>query len=444
MSGRASRGVSGSSVVTRRALLKGAAAGAATVGAAPLISACGGNSKSGGSNGKQTITVVQNGNAASNGPFLNAVKKFEAAHPNIAVTTVFIPEPDWVTYMASLQTRLAGGSKYDAVYLATEAQLALYSKGALQPLDDFIKKDQSIVDEYYADIAPNVRNQFKQHAPSDGKTYFVQHQCNVMGIWYSKKTLAKYGLSAPADDWTWDDLEGYCAKLAKHDVYGAYLTNDMFLGMSPWIYTNGSNILSDDWKTSKVNSPQALEAARFARGLIAGGYAPEPGGTFDQFNAMKNGKIAMFGFPVPAYLNFKSLGGSADYAIAPWPKKVSQGSPVGCGAYGVPKTSQNAEAAWEFIKWIISKQTQTADILAMSAQPMRQSVLESDAYLKVLPEGAKNLSEAMTYATLIPGVDQASAVEDAIQKNWSQIISGNTTPASGLQTMNSAISGLLS
>jgi len=124
----------------------------------------------------------------------------------------------------------------------------------------------------------------------------------------------------------------------------------------PYLLTNGASTLSADWKTSTVNTPQAIDAATFMRSLGEKKISPEPGGTFDQFTATAQGKMAMFGGGRWPVLNMRTLNVVSKMKILPWPQKTTKGSPVGWGCYPIMKGAQNVEAAWAFVKFIATKE----------------------------------------------------------------------------------------
>ena len=63
-----------------------------------------------------------------------------------------------------MATRLAGGQQLDVVQIATEGQRIFMTKDLLEPLDDYIKKDQAAVDAYYKDTPESIRKFLQQYA----------------------------------------------------------------------------------------------------------------------------------------------------------------------------------------------------------------------------------------------------------------------------------------
>ena len=96
---------------------------------------------------------------------------------------------------------------------------------------------------------------------------------------------------------------------------------------------------------------------------------------------MSQGKLAMLGggrWPLP---NFRNLDYVDKLGIVPWPQREERGSPVGWSTYAVMQESQNKEAAWEFAKFMTTKEVvKLWAELGGVAIPPRQSVQTSDAF----------------------------------------------------------------
>jgi ABC-type glycerol-3-phosphate transport system substrate-binding protein len=390
-----------------------------------------------------TINVVVLGDTTE--PSMQTVlDDYEKANPGYTINPVPIPLTTWPDFLSVLQTRLAGGADYDAVYLPTEGQLTLASRGVLRPLDDFIASDKQFMDDYYADLPPAMLEAFNAKENVDGHTYFVPHLVNAIGIWYNKKVFDAAGVAYPKADWTWSDFLATAKSLRdpENNVYAFNIAPDLFQGLDPWLSTNGASVLDDDWAKSTVDSPEAVEAVTFARSLVADDLVPSPGGTFDQYGALANGKLAMMGAGIWGVASFASLGGTDDLGIVPWPQQTQNGSPMGLGAFGVLDKSTKADQAWHFIKWLASPEGQSK-ILTLGAQPVRTSIQNSQEYRDQLPDGGEYLDQALGYAHLIVGVEQGGEIGTAIQDSWNQMLLGNASPEDGLADLSSTIDGIL-
>ena len=141
-----------------------------------------------------------------------------------------------------------------------------------------------------------------------------------MCIWYNAELFQKAGVAEPTDDWKWDDFLTTAQKLTKPgEVFGMNVPAAYFAGIMPWLLTNGASTLSADWKQSTVNSPAAIEATKFMRSLVVQKISPPPGGTFDQFTAAAQGKLAMFGGGRWPIISLNALHATDKMKIVAWP-----------------------------------------------------------------------------------------------------------------------------
>jgi multiple sugar transport system substrate-binding protein len=323
--------------------------------------------------------------------------------------------------------------------LATEGFRLFASKGVLEPLDNYIAKDKTEVNDFYSDMNPRTLAQFRQHSNVNGYTYFIPWGYNTMGIWYNRKTFQAGKVPEPSPDWTWDDfLEAATALSKPPQNFGMNLTIDVFQGIEPWVFTNGGAVLNDTWTKCVINNPQAVEAVTFARNLVAKNLAPTPGGTFNEFVSLSQGHLAMMGAGIWPFNTFIANGGIQNLAIVPWPKKTQQGSPVGLAAFPIIAGSNSKDEAWEFVKYSISPSFQLNESVPIEGgMPMRSSIATSKEFLKPLPPGAEYFNAALSYATPVVGVNNASAVEAEIDTGWQQMLTGSVSVAEGLAQMES-------
>jgi multiple sugar transport system substrate-binding protein len=412
--------------LTRRGFL-GAALGSAA--AAGLLTACGGSSGGGakGGSGSTTLSFVYMGTAEQQASWNKLFAKFRETNPSIDLKAEAVPSNNWADFFNKVSTRIAGGRVPDMLQVATEGQRLFASKGLVAPLDDFIAKDKAIIDEYYRDLDPNLIKWNKEHSSPDGKTYYLPGEFNTMAIWYSKELFQKAGVAAPTSSWTWDDFRRACEQIkAKTGAWGC------------------ASSFNEDWSKPTIDSPAAQEAAAFVQSLVRDKLAPPPGGTFDAFSAMAQGKVAMFGGGQWPIINIRNLKIVDKVGIVSWPVKVRQGSPVGWNGYPIMNSSKNKEAAWTFVKFLISKAGSSYFAgLGGTIVPARKSVASSQQYLQNSPTGIKELYKALSYATPIPSPDKGAVIQKDIEDTFKQVYVGNAQPSTALTTLQATLQGLV-
>ena len=297
------------------------------------------------------------------------------------------------------------------------------------------------MNQFYSDVNPQVLAAFKQLDDLKGSTYFVPYAYNVMSIWYNPALFKAHNVPEPAPGWTWDDFEKAPSR------YGYAIstpTPGPFIDIYPWVLTNNGPLMNAAQSQCVADNPAAIEAATFVRGLVTKGLANAPGGSYNQFAAMAAGNLGMFGggvwpnddIPLPqAQIN-------KQFAIAPWPQKATQGTPVGLAGLPIFKSTKNKKALWEFIKFTLGEDFQQTNELAFSGgMPMRSSAAKVAA--AAMPPGADYFVSELANSTMIVGVPNGSAVENEMSTVWEQILTGAVSPADGMKTMQTNCSQLM-
>ncbi|GAB3818261.1 ABC transporter substrate-binding protein [Kribbella italica] len=429
--------------LSRRGFLRAAGGTALAAAAGGALTACGGDDDQG--SATKELSLVYMGTAEEQAAWNKLFAKFTEKHPEIKLKAEGVPGPGWGEFFNKLSTRLAGGQVPDVIQVATEGQRLFASKGLLAPLDDYIAKDQAVIDEYYADLDPNLIEWNKKYSSTDGKTYYLPGEFNTMCMWYSKDLFAKAGVPEPTARWTWDDFRTACEQIkAKTGAFGYAAGPEYFAAIMPWLLTNGTSSFSDDWSTPTLNDAKAIEAAEFNRALVADKLSPPPGGQFDAPTALAQGKLAMFGGGRWPIISIRNLKAQTRTGIVPWPTKVEQGSPVGWNGYPIMKASKKKDDAWTFVKFLISAEGSSFFAqLGGTIVPARKSIANSKSFLDNAPKGTESLYQALSYATPIPSPDKGTAVQKAIEDGWKQVLTGNASPADALGKAQTALEGLV-
>ncbi|HEY8457391.1 MAG TPA: sugar ABC transporter substrate-binding protein [Actinopolymorphaceae bacterium] len=427
---------------SRRGFLKGAAGigigFAASLGAATSCSRGGGGGQ--GSAGK--VTLVYSGDAEQKKIWEALFDDFRKEHPDIDLEAKNIPSASWSEFFDTVSVQIAGGQVPDIVRVATEGQRLFASRELVLPIDEYIERDKEELQPYFDDVHPNLITWTNELTSPGDETYYLPHGFNTMCIHYNVEVFERAGVEEPTDDWTWEDFynaaQTIVAKLPgtfAMDVPPAY-----FGSVMPWLLTNGASTMNADWTASTVASPEAVEAAEFMRSLVAEGLSPKPGGEYDPFTAMAQGKLAMVGggrWPVISLRNLKIVD---KVKIVAWPQAKRKGSPVGWDAYPIMKEAQNKEGAWEFVKFMAGKKaTRRFAELAGTIVPPLRSVAQSEAFFDNAPEGSEKLYEALEYATPIPSPDKGNVIEQDIIDTFEQILVGNSEPQAALEELHEKI-----
>ena len=435
------------SPLSRRTLLRGLGAAALAPTLGLPLAACGSDdSGSGGGSGSGAVTFVYYGDAESQKAYDQLFTKFRSEHPEITLKAQGIAAKSWADFANAVATRLAGGQQLDVVQIATEGQRIFMTKDLLEPLDDYIKKDQAAVDAYYKDTPEPIRKFLQQYASKDDKTYFMPGGYNTMALYLNTKIFTDAGVEPPTDTWTWDEFRAAGQEIKAKT--GAFLTaagTGYFTDVMPWMLNNGAAPISEDWAESTINTPEAVEALTFARSLVVDGLAPKPGGTFDAPTQMAKGKLATFGGGRWPTNDLRRLKFIESVQLVKWPQKAKPGSPVGWDAWPILKQSKNKDAAWTLITYLISETFGDAITTGGGgAVPARISDATGPEFLKDAPKNTELLVDLLNVATPIPGPDRGAETQKVIEEAWTQGISGTKDPQTALAEADAKLKTLLS
>lgn len=289
------------------------------------------------------------------------VARFNEQYPDITVNLIGVPGTIWADYLNGTATLIAGGETPDIIWVATEGVRFLVNLDLMLPLDELIAGSEEELQSYFDDTAPAMLDSFRV----EDELYFLPYSWNNMVIYYNKNMFDAAGLEYPADDWTRDDfLEAAQAMTADTDGDGL---NDQF-GFSgsggsmfftlPWVFANGTDVVSEDFCAPNANDPAVIEAIQFIYDMIYEyQVAPAPGTLTNTEIQFINGEVAMFGAGRWATGGMYREDFTA-YDIAPWPGNPTQTTEYGVDGFGIFQSSQNVPAAWEFLKYMSSSGVQ--------------------------------------------------------------------------------------
>jgi multiple sugar transport system substrate-binding protein len=425
--------------VSRREFLRKAGRAGLALGAAGTLgslAACGG-----GGSGSNEITLVHPGTAETSKTWEALFDVFRKDHPDIKLNARSIAMSSWSDFFDTVSVQIAGGKVPDVIQVATEGQRLFASRGLVEPLNEYIERDRKELQDYFDDVHPKLVEWTRNLTSPGEETYYLPGGFNTMCMWYSAELFQQAGVDEPTDDWSWEDfLAAAEAVTEPGKTFGMYVEPAYFASVMPWLLTNDASTMNADWTKSTVASPDAVEAAEFMRSLVERGISPKPGGEFDAFTAMSQGKLAMFGGGRWPVISMRNLDYIDKVKLVAWPQKERKGSPIGWDSYPIMKESQSKDAAWEFVKFMTSKKA--SEFFAEQGGtivPPRRSVAQSDAFLSNAPEGTIKLYEAVEYATPIPSPDKGSVIEQEIIDTFTQILAGNAEPREALEKLDQTI-----
>jgi multiple sugar transport system substrate-binding protein len=386
-----------------------------------LLGACAPAAKPATSAAPAEITMMMWGDPAELDVWNQIVADFHTANPNI---TVKVDVSDWDSYWTKLKTLLAAGTPPDVFAMDAPLYPDYQSRGVLLNLQSYLDKNPDMLKGVY----PQTLEAYKT---PDGM-YGLPRDFQTIALFYNKDMFDAAGLAYPTADWTYDDLRAASKKLTldkngdgKIDQYGFYADLwDMELIWSEAIWANGGDIVNADHTKTLVGEPQARKAWQYFYDMMFtdkswpnSTTAQEYGG--DPFLAGAAAMTTIGHWAVPGYAET-----SFKWDVAPMPTGPSgKATSVNSAGFVVAKDSKQPDAAFEFLKYVVSEPAQTRLAELGFAIPVLKSVAESDAYLKQsTPIDHKVFLDSLAFAHMKPvfkGYDEwSSAIGDGMTAIW--------------------------
>ncbi len=276
---------------------------------------------------KVTITISTWTGVDEAAQLQKIIDKINAANTDYQIVHQPIPND----YTTQVKTQLAGGTAADLYWLGNE-DMALDSQGIFAPLTDCLKtapaKSAGDVSDYFPGII--------KIAEQDGVVYGLPWIAQPVVVFYNRALFKAANLAEPTADWTWDDFVKDAKALTVKDSGGK--VSQWGFSANGWpppqmfVWQAGGEVISNDYKTSPIDSPEAISAFKFYLSIAYNpALAPSADtikeqGFAEMFDA---GKVAMF------------MGGAADgHDLQP---------KLDVGVVSVPrnpKTKDNATFAW--------------------------------------------------------------------------------------------------
>ncbi|MBO7745131.1 ABC transporter substrate-binding protein [Paenibacillus sp. MWE-103] len=347
---------------------------------------------------------------------------------------------------AKVQAAFAAGDAPAVSDLEIASTGVFARSGMLEELTTYAERDkeQLKLDDFNPGLMGN--------AYVDGKLYGLPFMRSTP-ILYKNVTMLKDAGLDPAGPKSWTELEEY-ARVLKQKGKSA-----MTMPVDIWFYEalvaqSGGSMLSEDGKQATFNAKEGVEPVTFWKkladeGLIKIPVGDEAGATADKdwANQMSAFKFASTAGVSGALEIAKGNGFTMDTSFMP--ANASYGVPTGgCQLVITSKSSEEEkEAAWEFLKWMTSKENTIYQHKHVGYLPTRLSAVDSDelkAHFAEFPQ-YKVAVDQLQYARPRPMENAypeiAKIIKESIEK---AILDPKTTPQDAMNQAAEKADKLLS
>jgi multiple sugar transport system substrate-binding protein len=321
-------------------------------------------------------------------------------------------------YEKILNDLKAGAGTYDVIF-ADDPWMPMFAGGGfLEPLekfgyqtDDDIAKMSNQVTMWPAPSGPRLPGSDPNEQP---KQYGIAQVGNVQLLFYRKDII---GEKAPE---TWDEVFQLIDKHKGKVPYGYVIrgakgnpVSTNFNGTALW--SSGGDIFDDNWNVTFNNEKAQkaldlyLKLAKTGPDGVANYNADEVGRAMSQGEALMATVWPAWGMTMEDPAKSKVVG-KIGYSLIP--KGERHAPMIGNWILAIPKGSKNQEAAFKFITWASSKESQKAMAMA-GGIPTRISVLTDPELVKKFPY-LPAVKEGLETAKWRPRTPEWSKVEDII------------------------------
>ena len=375
----------------------------------------------------------------ANGQVLQGlIDQYQEANPSVTIEAVFTPGAELTT---KLQTAIAGRQTPTMAIADLVAMPLLTSSGALAPLDDYISASSLELADYFE--GPLV------YGLHEGQRYSLPVSASNLGLFWNKELFAQAGLDPNTPPRTWDELVAFSKQIKEATgKWGLELYTQGGEGTSwqwqVYLWEQGGDVLSGDLSAPAFNSEAGSEALQFWVDLIHkdGVSSLEPWGLFGRGEAamvMDGSWMTQF-FPMQVGFELGSAG-------MPVPEGGQAATNMGGEQVFVFEGDEaTKQAAWDFIEWFSTTETQVEWDKGTGFMPIRKSVADDPTYTAWVKNARPLLApfvETMAVAHARPPVARYPQMSDTLGKYIVEALYQRMEPAAALEAAASEIEPLL-
>lgn len=278
--------------------------------------------------------------------------KFENENPDIKIDFIHIPQ----NYFQKIHLLFASNLAPDVLFI-NNLYLPIYANaGVLEEIK--MQKGETNTNNYYKKAL--------EALSYNNKLYAIPRDVSTLVIYYNKDIFKKYKIPVPSKYWTFNDFLILAQKLTKDtnndgktDIWGVSFDEDLLFYL-PYLMSEGGGMLSDDLKTSIIDSPESKKGLNFYSDLrnkyhVAPTKAESASATMAQL--FLQGKLAMQisgRWLVPKYRQDAKF----DWNVINFPKGDA-GSivPLDASGWAIAKSSNHKKEVMRLIQYLASKES---------------------------------------------------------------------------------------
>ena len=397
--------------------------------------------------GGETITVIFPKHEADiKGAFEARIKQFEAD----SGITVNLIQSDWDSVANRVTPELAtGGSAYDVVEFDNGWVAQWCGAGWATPLNDFMPAD------YTNGMIPGLVDLF---TCPDGKLYGIVWNNDTRFFHYNAAKLQEAGFTTPPKTWGEFTTQSLAAREKGIVKYGfaPFWNQEWSLGneFHFWTYAFGGEIVDSKGCMVMNTDPNTLKAVNYMIDSLGNGVADPAGLTYNQAAAQDiflKGDTLFMPQAIAGLMAYtkdptvSNVDGQISIGLVPAADNGKSAALTLPEAYAIPVNSQHKEAAWKFIEYMTSKETNKELAQEIGILPIWVDLFSDPDLTSIYPfwkdfqaqlATARGLSKLTWYSDLVDistaelhkALSGKQTAQQALDNMASQLSSYNCTP----------------
>lgn len=368
---------------------------------------------------------------------------FMKAHPAVKVHILIVPATN---YDQKVQTMIAGGTPPD-IFTSGDVQIPnIVAKHLALNLMPYVKRDAYSLAGFYPQVIRGLTY--------GGELVGLTDNWDTEVMYYNATLFKKAGVAPPTANWTWPDFTSAAAKLTSgsgtNKIYGAVFDN-WFAPIYDQIWENGGDPFPVNSTKCGYDSPQSVAAFNQIVGLYKSGASPTPTqfGNQGAEQYFLSGKVAMMiGSGRWAAYDMRDIT-RFDWKVVPIPKgPAGRANFFHLSMFAIAATSQNKEAAWAFLKYMVSPQGIRSGLAADQGIPSRPSIANStyfrDSQFNMTHNSFQPFIESLPTVRRAPNLPNFNQVNDTVSAQLDTLWQLKTTPQQVLPNVCKQVTPLLS
>lgn len=359
---------------------------------------------------------------------------YNASQSKVHVTPVFV-EGSYEGVLEKLQALAAVKQLPDVTQSGYQYLNFMVENMPLVPVQTFIDKEKYDTSDFFPNMLALGRYK-------GGKLYGLPIAVSNPVLYINREMFTKAGLNPDKPPLTFDELRATAKKLTKGDNFGVYFDykitgNWLFQAM---VESFGGDMVAKDGKRVAFDGPAGVRVAKYWTDLVVTDKSMPLVDAKQSQQAFTAGKIGMYVTTTASLRGFQSAAsfavGTAKFPLdGTNPRRIPGG---GNNGFIIKSTPEREAAAWDFLKFVVSKEGTTAVAQGMGYMATRKSAVKTPElmgnYFVENPPAYTTYTQVddMTLWNNFPG-SGGTRIFKIVQDNLQASLSGQKTPEQAMK-----------